>query len=66
MSIWKLLDKIKGFIVYDADKEFYAKVFPDSVGRIDLMHLRKMRVDDLPSVLEIEASNLLPSPCGSI
>lgn len=57
MSIWKLVDKIKDFIIYDADKEFYAKVFPDSVERIDLMRLRKMRVDDLASVLEIEAKN---------
>jgi ribosomal-protein-alanine N-acetyltransferase len=52
-----LLDKIKNFVVYDADKEFYAKVFPDSVGRKDLMRLRKMNVSDLPAVLEIERKN---------
>ncbi len=57
MSVWKLLDKVKDFVVYDADKEFYAKVFPDSVTRIDLMRLRRMREEDLPAVLEIEAKN---------
>ena len=57
MSIWKLIDKVKDFVVYDADKEFYAKVFPDSVERKDLMRLRRMRIEDLPSILEIEAKN---------
>ncbi len=57
MSIWKLVDKIKEFVVYDADKEFYAQVFPDSVERKDLMKLRKMRVEDISAVLEIEAKN---------
>lgn len=57
MSIWKVLDKVKEFVVYDADKEFYAKVFPDSIERIDLMRLRRMREEDLPAVLEIEAKN---------
>jgi ribosomal-protein-alanine N-acetyltransferase len=57
MSIWKLIDKVKDFVVYDADKEFYAKVFPDSVERKDLMRLRAMRQEDLPEVLEIEAKN---------
>lgn len=57
MSVWKLLDKVKDFVIYDADKEFYAKVFPDSVSRIDLMRLRIMREEDLAAVLEIEAKN---------
>lgn len=57
MNIWNLIDKAKEFVVYDADKEFYAKVFPDSVERKDLMRLRKMRHNDLPSVLEIETKN---------
>ena len=52
-----MLDKIKDFVVYDADKEFYAKVFPDSVGRKDLMRLRKMRSADLPEVMVIERTN---------
>jgi ribosomal-protein-alanine N-acetyltransferase len=52
-----LLDKIKNFIVYDADKEFYAKVFPDSVSRKDLMRIRRMTASDLPAVLEIERKN---------
>ena len=29
--MWKLLHKLKDVFVYDADREFYAKVFPDSV-----------------------------------
>ncbi len=57
MSIWKLVDKVKEFVVYDADKEFYAQVFPDSVARKDLMRLRKMRIEDLPAVMEIEAKS---------
>jgi ribosomal-protein-alanine N-acetyltransferase len=57
MSIWKVLDKVRELVVYDADKEFYAKVFPDSVERKDLMRLRRMRLEDLPMVLEIEAKS---------
>lgn len=57
MSIWKLVNKVKDFIVYDADKEFYAEVFPGSVTRKDLMRLRKMRHEDLPSILDIESKN---------
>lgn len=52
-----LLDKIKNFVVYDADREFYAKVFPDSVSRQDLMRMRRMTVSDLPDVLNIERQN---------
>lgn len=57
MSVWKIINKVKDFIVYDSDKEFYAKVFPDSVERKDLMRLRKMRIEDLSAVLEIESKN---------
>jgi ribosomal-protein-alanine N-acetyltransferase len=57
MSIWKIVDKIREFVVYDADKEFYAHVFPDSVDRKDLMRLRRMRREDLPFVLDIEGKN---------
>ena len=52
-----LLDQIKNFVVYDADREFYAKIFPDSVSRKDLMRMRKMTVSDLPDVLAIERKN---------
>ena len=55
--MWGMLEKIKDFMVYDADREFYAKIFPDSVGRKDLMRLRKMRSADLPSVLAIEKAS---------
>ncbi len=57
MSFRTFVDKVREFIIYDADKEFYAKVFPDSVSRKDLMRLRKMRIEDLPDVLDIEAKN---------
>ena len=52
-----LLDRIKNFVVYDADREFYAKVFPDSVSRADLLRMRRMTLSDLPAVLEIEKKN---------
>jgi ribosomal-protein-alanine N-acetyltransferase len=52
-----LVDKIKNFIIYDADKEFYATVFPDSVSRQDLFRIRRMTVSDLPEVLAIEQEN---------
>lgn len=52
-----LLDRVKNFVFYDADTEFYSKVFPDSVPRKDLMRLRKMTVSDLPQVLAIERQN---------
>ncbi len=49
-----LFDRLKDFIIYDADVEFYAKVFPDSVSRKDLMRLRKMNPTDLAQVVAIE------------
>ena len=52
-----LLEKIKDLVIYDADREFYAKVFPDSVGRKDLMRLRRMTSADLPGVIAIERKN---------
>jgi len=55
--MWKLLHKLKDAVIYDADREFYAKVFPDSVDSKDLLRLRKMDHSDLPSVLKIEALN---------
>lgn len=55
--MWKLLHKLKDVVIYDADREFYAKVFPDSVDSKDLMRLRKMDHADLPKVLEIESLN---------
>ena len=52
-----IVDQIKNFLIYDADKEFYAKVFPDSVSRKDLMRLRRMNASDLSDVLTIERKN---------
>ncbi len=57
MNIWKLVDQLKSLVIYDADKEFYAKVFPGSVSRKDLMRLRRMDMEDLPFVLTIEGKN---------
>ncbi len=55
--MYELFDKIKEFMTYDADKEFYAKVFPDSVTRKDLLRIRKMRPSDIPEILVIEQKN---------
>lgn len=55
--MWKLLHKLKSAVVYDADREFYAKVFPDSVEARDLLRLRKMDHADLPGVMAIETVN---------
>lgn len=55
--MWKLLHKLRELVLYDADREFYAKVFPDSVEISDLLRLRKMHQTDLPSVMKIEAQN---------
>ncbi len=55
--MFEILDRVKDIMVYDADREFYAKVFPGSVSRKDLMRVRKMRVSDLPGVMEIENAN---------
>ena len=52
-----LFDKIKNLVVYDADKEFYAKIFPDSVSKKDLLRSRTMTTADLPAVLAIERKN---------
>jgi ribosomal-protein-alanine N-acetyltransferase len=52
-----MLEKIKDFVLYDADRDFYANVFPDSVGRKDLMRIRRMTYADLVQVMEIEKKN---------
>jgi [ribosomal protein S18]-alanine N-acetyltransferase len=52
-----LVDKIKDLIMYDADKEFYAKIFPDSVTKKDLMRIRTMTHADLTAVMDIEIKN---------
>ncbi len=55
--VFEFFDRVKNLVVYDADRDFYAKVFPDSVSRKDLMRLRRMRSSDLPQVMEIEKAN---------
>jgi len=52
--IKQALKIVKGFVTYDADREFYAKVFPDSLDRVGLMRFRKMSKSDLPEVMKIE------------
>ncbi|MFI3188497.1 ribosomal-protein-alanine N-acetyltransferase [Crenothrix sp. D3] len=52
-----LVDKLKDFVLYDADKEFYAKVFPDSVSKKDLMRIRTMTHADISAVMVIERKN---------
>jgi ribosomal-protein-alanine N-acetyltransferase len=52
-----LVDKLKGFLMYDADQEFYAKVFPDSVTKKDLLRIRTMTHADLAAVMDIERKN---------
>ena len=54
MKIIDIFEIIKDAISYDADRDFYAKVFPGSVEKKDLLRMRKMRTTDLPAVLEIE------------
>jgi ribosomal-protein-alanine N-acetyltransferase len=55
MPTW--LKTLGRLMTYDADREFYAKVFPDSVKPVDLMRLRKMRKSDVPAILAIETVN---------
>lgn len=63
--MWKLLYKLKNMLIYDADREFYAKVFPGSVQSKDLLRMRKMDYTDLPAVLAIEELNYeFPWPEG--
>lgn len=52
--IKRVFNIVKGFVTYDADREFYAKVFPDTLNRVELMRFRKMSKADLPEVLKIE------------
>lgn len=51
----RILNQIKGLVTYDADREFYAKVFPDTLSQVELVRFRKMNKADLPRVLEIES-----------
>lgn len=55
--MWKLFRKLKDLVFYNADREFYAKVFPGSVKTRDLLRMRHMDNSDLPAVLEIEQQN---------
>ncbi|CAG1771097.1 phosphinothricin acetyltransferase [uncultured bacterium] len=52
-----LIDKLKNMLMYDADTEFYAKLFPDSVTKKDLIRVRTMTHADLSAVMVIERKN---------
>lgn len=56
-----MIEQIKNFLTYDADREFYAKVFPGSVDEESLKRIRKMKTTDLKEVLAIE-QNLYDFP----
>jgi [ribosomal protein S18]-alanine N-acetyltransferase len=63
--MWKLLYRIKDLLFYDANRDFYAKVFPGSVDSKDLLRIRKMDHADMAAVLEIENLNYeFPWPEG--
>lgn len=63
--MWKLLQKLKNLFIYDADREFYAKIFPGSVPKEDLLRIRKMDHADLETILKIEEQNYeFPWPEG--
>lgn len=50
----RLFEQVKNFVSYDVEREFYAKVFPDSVEKKDILRIRKMKIVDFPSVVAIE------------
>ncbi|MGR9100303.1 MAG: ribosomal protein S18-alanine N-acetyltransferase [Gammaproteobacteria bacterium] len=50
-----MIESVKDyFFNYDADREFYSKVFPGSVSDESLIRIRKMRLNDLGDVMAIE------------
>ena len=55
--IKRVFNQIKSLATYDADREFYAKVFPDTLSQVELMRFRKMSKADLPRILEIEGQS---------
>lgn len=54
MKLRGYFEQIKDLVTYDADREFYAKIFPGSVSRLDLLRMRRMKTSDIDDVLEIE------------
>lgn len=54
MVMRTLYDQVKNFLTYDADRDFYATVFPDSVNKNDILRIRSMKASDLSAVLAIE------------
>lgn len=54
MAILNLLGQIKDWVSYDADRDFYGKVFPESVDQFALKQMRKMKHTDFSAILGIE------------
>lgn len=54
MAILNLLGQIKDWVSYDAERDFYGKIFPESVDQLALKQMRKMKATDFPAVLAIE------------
>ncbi len=49
-----LIEKVKKFFISDADRDFYAKIFPGSVDPESLKRIRKMETVDIDAVLALE------------
>lgn len=50
----RYIKQLKNAVSYDADRDFYATIFPDSVEKKDILRFRKMNKEDIPAVVEIE------------
>ncbi len=48
------IERVKHLVFYDTERDFYAKVFPESVEKKEILRIRPMRLSDLPAVLAIE------------
>ena len=62
----RFIKQIAKAVSYDADRDFYATVFPGSVEKKDILRIRKMHKDDIPAVIEIEKPNLEIIPKAKI
>lgn len=49
-----IMEHVIDFFTYDAERDFYAKIFPESIDEGSLKHIRKMKTTDLAAVLALE------------
>ncbi len=49
-----LFERVKDLVCYDAERDFYATVFPESVEKKDILKIRPMKPTDIQAVLDIE------------